>query len=274
MGQAYTRRGIVQEMNQFDHVFLIGPGEVGRRLAVALEGAGCAVSTVSRTSGWRRASYPSDHSTRLVAVREEDLGAVIDRLPLSLRERTVLVQNGFLEPVHGDLGPVTRGLIYFTSKAEFFRVLCSSPFHGPLAAGLVDRLGAGGLDVELIDDRAAFLRAMIVKGVWNAVVGLPLAVHGVDLATYRVDRREELEALVDESVRAAGAEYEVTPTTAETIDKILETTVELGWVTGGAKALNWRNGALALLGRRHGIPTPVNDRLLRAVGHDPERAAG
>ena len=52
--------------------------------------------------------------------------------------------------------------------------------------------------------------------------------------------------------------------------KILETTKELGWVRGGAKALAWRNGAIARFGRRHGIPTPVNDRLLRAVGYAGE----
>ena len=52
--------------------------------------------------------------------------------------------------------------------------------------------------------------------------------------------------------------------------KILETTVDLGWVRGGTKALAWRNGALARFGRRHGVPTPVNDRLLRAAAYDPD----
>jgi ketopantoate reductase len=111
---------------------------------------------------------------------------------------------------------------------------------------------------------------MIVKGLWNCVVGLPLAVHEVDLATYLDGHRPEMEALVDEGSRAAGAAYGVSLAGAVAVRKILETTVHLGWMRGGSKALDYRNGALARFGRRHGVPTPINDALLRAVGHDPE----
>lgn len=250
--------------------YVIGMGEVGRRIAGTLERAGFAVQPVTRALGWDTATDPRDPSPRIVAVREESLDAVLSRFPPTLRDRLVLVQNGFLEPIHGDLGPVTRGLIYFTSKGDFFRVLCPSPFYGKQALPLAAALAEGGIPTDVIEDWSDFLGAMVVKGIWNAVVGLPLAVHGVDLKTYLRDQRGELEALVRESAAAAGAHYDVRVDAAAALRKILDTTGELGSVRGGKKALGWRNGAIAWFGRQHGVETPVNDRLLRAVGYDPE----
>jgi ketopantoate reductase len=251
---------------------IIGMGEVGRRIESTLSRAGWTVHPVTRSDGWEAVLAADDPSSRIVAVREEALGEVLDRFPATLRDRLVLVQNGFLEPVHGDLGPVTRGLIYFTSKGDFFRVLCPSPFHGKQAATLVDALAAEGIPAETIAEPDPFLDAMIVKGIWNAVVGLPLAVHEVDLASYLRDRRPELESLVEESARACGRHYGVEVDAAAALAKILETTGDLGWVRGGKKALPWRNGAIAWFGRRHDVPTPVNDRLLRDAGYDPDVA--
>lgn len=247
-------------------------GEVGRRLQGALERARWSVGAVTRSSGWDRALDPRDPCPRIVAVREEQLQAVLDRFPATMRGKLVLVQNGFLEPVHGDLGAVTRGLVYFTSKGDFFKVLCPSPFHGAQATALAAALVEGGIAASTLDDLDAFLAAMVVKGVWNAVVGLPLAVHGVDLATYLRDHRREFDALVTESALAAGKHYEVAVDPRSAADTILETTRELGWVRGGKKALPWRNGAIAWFGRTQDVETPVNDRLLRSVGYDPELA--
>jgi len=261
-------------MSAVPRAIVIGMGEVGRRLATALTQAGRTVVRVTRSSGWSEALAEDDPSPRIVAVREEQLGDVLERFPATERRHLVLVQNGFLEATYGDLGPVTRGLIYFTSKSDYYHVLCPSPFYGPLADLLVAALTAGGIPAKTIVEREAGVRAMIVKGVWNAVVGLPLVVHGVDLATYLDRHRDELEALIDESVRAAGAEYGVWVSRAVTERKILETTAGLGWAKGGTKALAWRNGALARFGRRHGVPTPVNDRLLLAVGWEEVDASG
>jgi ketopantoate reductase len=204
-----------------------------------------------------------------VCVREEDLAAALAPLQDVPRERLALVQNGFLEPVHGALGAVTRGLVWFTSKGPFFRDLAPTLVHGPRAAFLADALSRGGLDVRALADGTAFRVEMIVKGLWNAVVGLPLAVHGADLATYLAAREDEWRALLDEGARAASAWYGVHVSGDDAARRLRATTAELGWVRGGTKALPWRNGALARLGRACGIATPVNDALLRAAGFDP-----
>ena len=248
---------------------LIGPGEVGRRLAGALESGGWRASVVTRTSGWDRALDESDPSPRLVAVREEDLGAVLDRFEGPLRQRLVLVQNGFLEVVHGDLSDVSRGLIWFMSKKDVFHELWPSLFYGPCAGGIAEGLVESGTRVEVIEDRKRALTEMVLKGVWNCVVGLPLAIAQVDLATYKTMHSVELRALVDEAARAASAEYGVEVGAGEALERIHATTGPIGWVKGGTKALRWRNGAVSRLGRRHGIETPVNDRLLAAAGFEP-----
>lgn len=250
-------------------LFVIGQGEVGGRLLSALDAAGLCPRRVTRHAGWGAALAAADPAPRIVAVREEQLAAVIKRFPPALLPRLVLVQNGFLEPLIGRDAPLTRGLIWFASKGEFFRELYPSLFYGPEADGLAQALGRGGLAARALPDRETFLAEMILKGVFNAVVGLPLAVHGVDLAHYRREFGEELAALVEETCRAASAEYEVGIDPAEALRRLDETTAALGWVRGGTKALTFRGVAIARFGRRHGIPTPVTDRLLATAGAAP-----
>ncbi|RMF76525.1 MAG: hypothetical protein D6738_01210 [Acidobacteria bacterium] len=253
-------------MDRLEHVLLIGPGNVGTRLAAALEAAGVRVERVTRTDGWPRAADPGVASPRLVAVREDDLPDVLDRLAPVARSRLLLVQNGFLEPVLGELGDVSRGLIWFTAKGEFFAELRPSVFSGPLADPLVRALVAGGLAAEVQTDRRAFMREMIIKGAWNGVVGLPLAVHGLALGEYLERCADEARALVDETCAAAGAWYGVEVDPEAAWRRLLETTPPIRWVrASSARALRWRNGAVVAMGRARGVPTPVNERLVEAV---------
>lgn len=243
--------------------FVIGQGEVGRRLASGLERAGWQVGRVTRSQGWDEA-LAADGAPRILAMREEDVVDAFRRFSASARRDLVLVQNGFLEVGFGpDLAGTTRALIWFTAKGDFFLPLRPSLIHGPWAETLATAWGQADLPFEVVSDEGRFLRDMIIKGIWNCVVGLPLAVHGVDLATYREHFRDEIAAITEEACRACAAEYGVEIPAREVIDCLTQTTTELGWVaTKKAKALDWRNGAIAEFGRKHRIPTPVADRLL------------
>ncbi|MCP3979436.1 MAG: hypothetical protein GY716_08915 [bacterium] len=247
-------------MTRSAHV--IGMGEVGRRVHDALVSRDWTVRPVTRDAGWNATERIDDDAVRIVAVREEGLAGVLARLDPRLAPRTILLQNGFLEPNHDDVDEYARGLIWFTSKREFFEVLQPSIFHGECARPVVEALNAAGIAAEYTDERANFLREMIVKCVWNAVVGLPLAVHEINLGAYLSGRRAELEALVAESAHAASVHYGVDVDPTLCLDRIEATTATLHWVRGSAKALAWRAGAIASFGRRHGVPTPVTDRLL------------
>jgi ketopantoate reductase len=251
-----------------DRVFVIGRGEVGNRLGSALERWGSPVSYVTRRRGWHEA-LAARGALRILAMREDDLPEALARFPEEERGHLVLIQNGFLEAVLGPLELETRGLIWFTSKGGFFSVLQRSILYGRHADLLAEGLSDAGLPIEPVNVRLEFQREMVLKGIWNCVVGLPLAVHGMELGRYFQERRDEMEALVEEASLAASAEYRVEVPAWEALERLRATTGELGWVRGGAKALRWRNGAIAAFGRKHGIPTPVNDRLLASAGLAP-----
>ncbi len=103
-------------------VFVIGMGEVGRRLHGALRRAGVEAAGVTREQGWDEALEPSE-ALRLVCVREESLAAVAARLAPVPPGRLVFVQNGWIRPLIEGFPGSTRGLCWFTSKGDFFRVL-------------------------------------------------------------------------------------------------------------------------------------------------------
>ncbi len=243
-------------------VHVLGMGEVGRRLAGALERVGVTIAPVTRAAGWD--TLAQGNGPVLVCVREEALAGVLPRLRELEDHRLVFVQNGWVRPLLAALPGCTRGLIWFTSKGEFFRVLRPSPFAGPLAPSLAALLSAGGIPCTALDT-AAFAAADVEKMAFNCVVGLPLAVHGVSLGEYLTRWRDEARAVFDETVTVLGRAVGVDPQ-PEWWNAFCESVEPLAWVrVSAAKALELRNGAVVREARRIGIAAPVNEQLLAAV---------
>jgi ketopantoate reductase len=245
-------------------VHVIGMGEVGRRLAGALHRAGVAALPVTRTRGWDEAREDRD-GLCLVCVREEALAEVLDTLHGVPSERLVLVQNGWIRPLLHDLPDVTRGLIWFTSKGEFFQILRPNPFSGPAAERLALALAAGGLPSEEVSSDH-FDRLDADKMGFNCVVGLPLAVYGSSLEDYLEESPEEARAVFEEAIDACSA-----ATGAGSEDGVWDafraSAEHLGWVrVSEAKALDFRNRAVVALAAEHGRQAPVNSDLLRRYG--------
>lgn len=251
---------------------IVGPGEVGRRLASGLEYAGWCVARATRTNGWHEALQATG-TPRILCMREDDLGTAFGRFPPDVRPDLVLVQNGFLEAGldAAALAPTTRALIWFTSKGDFFLPLRASVLYGPWANQLALAWNSAGIPCEVTADRAVFLREMILKGFWNTVVGLPLAGHGIDLGTYLSQHTDEIAALAAECSAVCAAVFGVFVAPDDSIEMLHGTTRELHWMKAStAKALAWRSGALSRWGRVHDVATPVTDRLLSALGFDSE----
>lgn len=245
-------------------VHVIGLGEVGRRFAAALRTAGRRVHEVRRDSGWPEALAPGP-AWRLVAVREDDLPDVLERLRPVPDECLILVQNGWLRPLLTGRPAVTRGLIWFTAKGDFFRVLRSSPFAGPAAAALAAQLAGSGLDIAAVDD-ATFAREDAEKMGFNCVVGLPLAVHGLSLGEYLQQRSAEAEAVFNEAVTVCAEAVGATPDAAAW-PRFVRLVEPLHWVRASrAKALDWRNGAVVRLAATLGLQAPHNRALLAVAG--------
>ena len=242
--------------------FVIGMGEVGRRLADALSAAGWEVVPVTRHAGWERAAGDED-GLRLVCVREEALPEVAARLSEVPGRRLAFVQNGWVRPVLEPLGEVTRGLIWFTAKGEFFRVLRPTPFHGPAARELAAALERGGIPAEAVGGEAEFARLDADKMGFNCVVGLPLAVHGVSLGEYLDRFADEARAVFTEAVTVCSAALGVPA--APAWEAFLAAVEPIRWVSASrAKALEYRNGAVVSLAERFGLGAPVNGKLLAA----------
>ena len=242
-------------------VHVIGMGEVGRRLAGALHRAGVAALPVTRTQGWDEAREDRD-GICLVCVREEALADVLDTLHGVPSERLVLVQNGWIRPLLHDLPEASRGLIWFTSKGEYFQILRPNIFSGPAADDLSLALAAGGLPSESVE-AGVYDRLDADKMGFNCLVGLPLAVHGLSLAAYLDSYSQEARAVFDEAVGACSA------ATGAVIDPagweaFLESAKHLGWVrVSEAKALDFRNRAVVALAAELGREAPTNSVLLQ-----------
>lgn len=253
--------------------YVVGMGQVGRRLAGALSRAGVQAIPVTRTRGWDEVRG-DDQGACIVCVREESLAEVLDTLHNLPSERLVLVQNGWIRPLIHDLPDVTRGLIWFTSKNEFFQILRPNPFSGRLAGDLALALAAGGLPSEAVDHET-FDRLDADKMGFNCVVGLPLAFHGLTLAEYMDDHASEARAVFDEAVAACSAAAGATPR-PDGWDALCESAGHLGWLrVAAAKALDFRNGAVVALAASLGSSAPVNAELLQLYAEkcatNPER---
>lgn len=237
-------------------------GEVGRRLAAALHSSGAAVTPVTRNAGWE--TVADGDGVVIVCVREEVLAELLPHLGAIAEHRLVFVQNGWVRPLLQQLPECTRGLIWFTSKGEFFRVLRPSPFAGPLAASLAELLSAGGIQCAALD-AATFAAADVEKMGFNCVVGLPLAVHGVTLGEYLERWPDEARAVFEETVTVLGQAARIAPQ-PEWWNDFCSSVEPLHWVrVATAKALDLRNGAVLREARRLGLPAPTNERLLAAV---------
>lgn len=244
--------------------YVIGMGEVGRRLAGALEGSGVEVHPVTRSEGWTQA-VTDPEGIRLVAVREESLGEVLDRLEGEGGERILAVQNGWIRPLLKHHAGASRALIWFTAKGDFFHALRPSVLSGAVAEPLAAALDAAGIPAVAVPPRelAAFEAE---KMGFNCVVGLPLAVRGVSLAEYLEQEPGEAEAVFREAVTATCAALDVA-VDDDWWPTFLRTVTPIGWVrASSAKALDFRNGAVVRLAEEAGLEAEANRRLLRAAG--------
>ena len=248
----------------FGRAFVVGMGEVGRRLARALAASGTEVVAVTRQEGWERLAAEREAPV-LVCVREEALADAVARLRGVAAERLVFVQNGWIRPLLDGVTGCSRGLIWFTSKGEFFRGLRPSVFSGPATARVVEALDRGGI-AATVQEADAFARAEAEKMGFNCVVGLPLAVHGVSLEEYLRRHPSEAEAVFSEAVGVTARALGVAPSD-DWWPGFVRVAEPIGWVRASApKALEFRNGAVVRLAGTFGMAAPVNESLLAAVG--------
>lgn len=256
-----------------DSVIVIGAGRIGTALAARHDDQGRQrFVLVDRKRGWEQID-PGDGGAIMgaimLAVRNDDLAAVIDRVPKSRHADLVFVQNGMLRPWLEDRGlaGATRGLLYMAvpSVGAAIEPGGESPFWGPQAQTIVDAFTAVGLPARVVDAQT-FAAVELEKLIWNCAFGLFCQALDCDVGTVVEQHRPRLRLLVAELLAvggpALGVELELDPL----VERLCEYSRSIPSYRGAVKEWPWRNGWFVSTARARKIRTPTHDMLLLAIG--------
>lgn len=249
----------------------IGAGRVGTALAAAATAASLPYRQIDREHGWEVLSEPEGEPV-LVLVRNDDLAAVIDRVPPSRRPDLVFVQNGAMREFLASryMPHATRGILYFAvpSRGAPIQVGAESVFCGHHAPYLVQWFGQSGIASRQAE-WARFSLAELEKMVWISAFGALGDAYDEDVGTIAENRVGEVAVLADE-LRTVGR-------------AIMGVDVELDWLVkrlcgysariprfrAGVREFTWRNGWFVHKAQEWNLPTAMHIKLLQAGGHWP-----
>jgi ketopantoate reductase len=242
---------------------IIGAGRIGTALAERSH-----APLLSRTSDWSCLEEGSG-APILVGVRNDDLPAVLERVPRQRWGDLVFVQNGMLDDwlAEQGLSQCTRGVLYFAvaKKHGPLEVGGSSPFTGPHAEAVVRWLAGLGLPAEVVD-RERFTAAMLEKLIWNSALGLLSQACACELGTVLDAHADELRALVEEMATVGRAALGVATPVEELLSRLEASARPLAHLRLGVKEWRWRNGWFVSTARRLGMGMPVHEALLARAG--------
>lgn len=243
-------------------VTVVGLGRVGGALVARAEAAGVPVRAVGRSTGEIAATGPI-----LVTTRNDDLDAVLVRVPPERRDALVFVQNGVLRPwlAERGLSASTRGLLFVAVPARGAPLVPGgeSPFLGPHAAAVVAWLRAVGVPAREVDE-ATFVALEAEKLLWNTVYGLLSQATGRTVGEVADEHGDDVLALVTELLPLLASPVPLDPAALAGAMGAYSRTIA-GW-RGAVKEWAWRNGWFVAEAARRGVPTPRHADWLVRVG--------
>jgi len=254
-------------------ITLVGAGRIGGALARAAGARRLPHHVVRRDAGWdalREGTGPV-----LVTVRNDDLDAVVARVPEARRDDLVFIQNGMLRDwqAAAGLSHATRGLLFFAvpSRGAPIEVGGPSPFTGPHAAAVVEFMTAIEVPAEVVD-AAAFARVELEKLVWNAAFGLLCERFEASVGTLVEAHADVTTALcgelLDVGARKLGLPLDAAAREGM-IARLLAYSRSIAGYRGAVKEWPWRNGWFVAAADAIGVATPCHTALLAATGHAP-----
>jgi ketopantoate reductase len=254
-----------------DTVIVIGAGRIGTALAARHDEHGRQrFVLVDRKQGWERLDHSDqENGPVLLAVRNDDLAAVVDRVPKQRHGDLVFVQNGMLRPWLEDRGlaGATRGVLFMAVPTVGAAIEAGgeSPFCGPQAQAVVEAFTAVGVPAKVVDART-FAEIELEKLIWICAFGLFCQALDCDVGTVVEQHRPRLRLLVAELLAvggpALGIELELDPL----MDRLCQYSRSIPTYRGAVKEWAWRNGWFVSTARERKIRTPTHDMLLLAIG--------
>ncbi|MEM3556063.1 MAG: 2-dehydropantoate 2-reductase [Candidatus Micrarchaeia archaeon] len=205
------------------------------------------------------------------------------------KDTTILIlQNGIgneeiVKSVVGDRCIVERGVLHF--GAEFLKPGEVTIMKGWVTLGntelgrrIAKLFNESGLETRVVDN--------LKKDAWRKLVAncivnpLSAILEARDYEVVAPSLENLRDAIVDECIRVAKAEgVEFDRTLRKSIDEELSTlqnysSMYQDLVKGRKTEIEFLNGKVSELGRKHGIPTPVNDTIVSLIKFMEEKHAG
>lgn len=250
-------------------MIVIGAGRVGTSLKRRSEEHGVEVTLVGRDTPDEALEGPQGDPI-VVATRNDDLLAVLERVPDYRHEDLVFVQNGLYRGLlqNNQLSGATRGLIYFAATERYGTIDPGtvSWFFGPHALAMVRWFAVMKLKARSVD-WARYTYFELEKLAWLCVFGVLCDAHGCTVGE-ALAHRDDLDALVKEMIRFGRAVLNVDPPAEHLTSRLIEYTESIPTFRASVKEWEWRNGAVLreMAGREKRMPNMV--RLLKAGGHE------
>ncbi len=248
-------------------MIIIGAGRVGGALAQRAMSSGVQHVLIDRDRGWE--SIEDSDAPIFVAVRNDHLAAVLDRVPENEHRRLVFTQNGMLRSWLDDRGlsNSTRGLLFFAvpSRGAPLEPGGESPFVGPQAQAVVDWLGRVNVPASVVEPEA-FAITELEKLLWNCCFGL-LCEHTDKPVGGVVDEHEDLlrrlaEELMQVGMPAFGLQLGVDERDAMKA-RLAAYSRSIPTYRGAVKEWPWRNGWFVKVADAPGL----HEQLLAQTGH-------
>ncbi len=246
-------------------IVVIGAGRVGGALA---QREPSVFALVDRERGWELLEREPGEPI-LLAVRNDDLPAVLERVPARRRPDLVFAQNGMLRPWLDErgLGDATRGLLFMAvpTRGAAIEPGGESPFWGPHAAAMVEAFRAARLPAALVD-ASAFAAIELEKLIWNCAFGLCCEAFACDVGVVVEAHHDSLRELVAELLAVGGPELGVELELDALLGRLCAYSRSISSYRGAVKEWRWRNGWFVEIARARDVATPTHDRLLAAIG--------
>jgi ketopantoate reductase len=148
---------------------VVGLGQLGGVFSHALLRAGYVVVPVLRGQDLGGAHAVGEPEMVVIAVGEGDLDRVLERVPVSLRDRVVLLQNELLPETWERAGLVapTVAVVWFEKKRGIdVHVLRPTLLHGPHAGALERALSGLDISSRVLAGPEALTHALVCKNVY------------------------------------------------------------------------------------------------------------
>ncbi len=251
-------------------MIVIGAGRVGGALAERAADREVECSLVTRTDGWD--AIEQSDAPIFVAVRNDDLQGIVDRIDPKHHARLVFTQNGMLRRWLSaqSLTACTRGLLFFAvpSRGAPLEPGGDSPFVGPMANAV--RTWLSSIDVPAATVEApSFAVTELEKLLWNCCFGLLCEHTQKSVGAIVEEDRSLLRQLVEELLHVGMPAFDLqldADARAAMLERLCAYSSSIPTYRGAVKEWPWRNGWFVDVAREPGL----HEDLLARTGHLPQ----